>query len=226
MSRLATQFRSLLNFISGEDGLMSLQFNLAYFFGYAPWDRWGGKPLRQLRELLEGPQAIAPGRVLDLGCGMGRATIYLAQLGWKATGIDAVGRALRVARRRAATAGIEVEFVEGDITQLDRAGIVGPFDLFLDLGCFHILSDQERRRYGESIARAATANARLILFAFGHNKHFLGPRGAERDDIERSLAPDWTIVWSTPEKELPYRTPRGASATWYMLQRVSQPRAG
>jgi 2-polyprenyl-3-methyl-5-hydroxy-6-metoxy-1,4-benzoquinol methylase len=107
-------------FISGEDEPMSFQFNLAYFFGYAPWDRWGGKPLRQLRELFEGPKAIAPGRVLDLGCGMGRATIYLAQLGWKATGIDAGGRALRVARRRAATAGVDVEFVEGDITQLDR----------------------------------------------------------------------------------------------------------
>ena len=81
---------------------MSLQFQLAYLFGYAPWDRWRGKPLRRLRELFEGPQALRPGRVLDLGCGMGRATIYLAQQGWKATGVDAVERALRVARRRAA----------------------------------------------------------------------------------------------------------------------------
>lgn len=104
---------------------MPFQFNLAYLFGYTPWDRGGGKPLRQLRELFEGPKAIAPGSVLDLGCGMGRGTIYLAQLGWKATGIDAVGRALRVARRRAARAGVSVELVEGDITQLDRAGIVG-----------------------------------------------------------------------------------------------------
>jgi SAM-dependent methyltransferase len=80
---------------------MQLPFQLAYLFGYAPWDRWQGKPLRRLRELFEGPQALHPGRVLDLGCGMGRATIYLAQLGWKATGIDAVERALRVARRRA-----------------------------------------------------------------------------------------------------------------------------
>jgi SAM-dependent methyltransferase len=205
---------------------MSLRFKLAYLFGYAPWDRWRGKPLKRLRELFEGPQALSPGRVLDLGCGMGRATIYLAQLGWKATGIDAVERALRVARRRAAGSGVNVEFVQGDITQLDRAGIVGPFDLFLDLGCFHILSDQERRHYSESITRVAAAEARLIVFAFSPNKHVLGPRGAEREDIERSLSPDWTIVWSTPENELPYRTPRGASATWYMLQRVYPPPTG
>ena len=29
---------------------MSLRFELAYLFGYAPWDRWGGKPLGRLRE--------------------------------------------------------------------------------------------------------------------------------------------------------------------------------
>jgi hypothetical protein len=66
----------------------------------------------------------------------------------------------------------------------------------------------------------------LILFAFGSKQAL--PRTARQPsaDIERSLSPGWTIVWSAPEKELPYRTPRGASATWYMLQRVSQPRAG
>jgi SAM-dependent methyltransferase len=202
---------------------MSIRFELAYLFRYAPWDRWRGKPLKRLRELFEGPQAIRPGRALDLGCGMGRATIYLAQLGWKATGIDAVERALRVARRRAARRGVGAEFVHGDITQLDRAGINGPFDLFLDLGCFHILSDQERRLYGESITRVAAPDARLVLFSFSPNQHILGPRGAEREDIEQALSPDWTIVWSAPESELPYRTPRGASATWYLLRRVSSP---
>lgn len=202
---------------------MSLRFELAYLFRYAPWDRWRGRPLARLRELLEGPQAPRPGRALDLGCGMGRATIYLAQLGWRATGIDAVERALRVARQRATRAGVTAEFVHGDITRLDRAGIDGPFDLFLDLGCFHILPDRERRLYGESIARVAHPDAQLILFAFGHNRLPWGPRGAEREDIERNLSPHWTIVWSAPERDLPYRIPRGASATWYLLRRTGAP---
>lgn len=198
---------------------MPLNFELAYLFGYAPWDRWGGKPLLRLREFFEGPKALRPGRALDLGCGRGRGAIYLAQQGWKVTGIDAVERALRVARRRAARSGVNVEFVHGDLTQLDRAGITGPFDLFLDLGCFHILPDQVRARYGESITRVAAPDARLIMFAFSHNKQPFGPRGAERADIEQNLSPSWTITWSAPETNLPYRTPRGASATWYLLQR-------
>jgi SAM-dependent methyltransferase len=200
---------------------MSLRFELAYLFRYAPWDRWQGKPLRRLKELLEGPQAPRPGRALDLGCGMGRGSIYLAQLGWQVTGIDAVERALKVARLRAERAGVKPKFVRGDVTQLAGAGIQGPFDLFLDLGCFHILLDNERRRYGESIARVAAADAELILFAFGPNKLWIGPRGAERADIERCLAPYWSIVWSVTDSELPYRIPRGATATWYRLRRTA-----
>ena len=142
------------------------------------------------------------------------------------TGVDAVERALRVARRRAAQSGVEVEFVQGDVAHLDRAGIGGPFDLFLDLGCFHILPDQVRALYGASIARVAAPDARLILFAFGHNRHPFGPRGAEREEIERYLSPAWTIAWSALENDLPYRTPRGASATWYALRRSSAARSG
>jgi SAM-dependent methyltransferase len=199
---------------------MPLNFELAYLFGYAPWDRWGGKPLPRLRELFEGPQALRPGRVLDLGCGRGQGTIYLAQLGWKATGVDMVERALRVARRRAARANVPVDFVRGDVTQLDRAGITGPFDMFLDLGCFHILPDEARRLYCGSITKVAAPDARLLMFAFSHNTHFLGPRGAERDEIEQCFAPGWSIVRAMPERDLPYRTPRGATATWYLLQRL------
>jgi SAM-dependent methyltransferase len=199
---------------------MSLSFQLAYLLHYTPWDRWRGKPLKRLQELFEGPQALPPGRALDVGCGLGRASIYLAQLGWKVTGIDVVERALRVARRRARRAGVDVDFIRANLTQLDRAGISGPFDLFLDLGCFHILSDDERRQYSASIESVAAPSARLIMFAFGHNWHVLGPRGAEREDIEQSFSPGWKIIRSLPETELPYRTPRGASATWYLLERV------
>ena len=201
--------------------MLSLPFELAYFFGYTPWDRWGNKPLPRLREFFEGPDALPPSRALDVGCGRGRSAIYLAQQGWTVTGVDAVERALRVARRRAAQNGVEVELVHGDVAHLDRSGITGPFDLFLDLGCFHILPDQVRALYGASLARAAAPDARLILFAFGHNKHPFGPRGAERDEIERYLSPAWNITWSAPEHDLPYRTPRGASATWYVLRRSS-----
>src|SRR5262245_62109539 len=199
---------------------MSLRFELAYLFGYTPWDRWGGKPLGRLRKFFEGPEAPRPGRALDLGCGMGHASIYLAQQGWKVTGIDVVERALRAARRRASKQGVDVEFVHGDISRLAQAGVTGSFDLFVDLGCFHILPDRERQLYCDSILQVAAPNALLILFALGPNQHFLGPRGATRNDIERALSHGWSIESEWVEAELPYRLPKGATATWYRLRRV------
>ena len=74
---------------------MSFLFELFYLLGYTPWDLGDPLPAQRLRDVIEGPQALRPGRALDLGCGMGRYTIYLAQHGWKATGVDSVERALR-----------------------------------------------------------------------------------------------------------------------------------
>jgi 2-polyprenyl-3-methyl-5-hydroxy-6-metoxy-1,4-benzoquinol methylase len=39
----------------------------------------------------------APGKALDLGCGIGTNAITLAQYGWQATGIDFALKAIRTA---------------------------------------------------------------------------------------------------------------------------------
>jgi SAM-dependent methyltransferase len=53
-----------------------------------------------LVELVEGANPLQPGRALDLGCGAGRNTLYLARHGWDVVGIDMLGRAIDKARSR------------------------------------------------------------------------------------------------------------------------------
>jgi SAM-dependent methyltransferase len=198
---------------------VNLRFELSYLLRYAPWDRWHAQLWEPLRKLIEGPEPLPRGRAIDLGCGMGLLAIYLAQHGWRVTGIDAVERALRKARRRAAQSGVDVAFVHGDVTRIDQAKIVGPFDLLLDFGCFHTMSDCERRRYVESVSSVAADNARLLLFALGPAGFRLWPRGAQRADVERHFSSAWSIIWSAPEDKMPAAMPRGATATWYLLKR-------
>ena len=54
--------------------------------------------------MVEGADRLATGRALDLGCGTGTNSIYLAQHGWETTGVDFVPRAIGIAKRKAEAA--------------------------------------------------------------------------------------------------------------------------
>jgi SAM-dependent methyltransferase len=56
--------------------------------------------------------------LLDVACGTGNASIPAALAGAKVTGLDLTPRLLDIARERAAEAGAEVEWVEGDAQDL------------------------------------------------------------------------------------------------------------
>ena len=201
---------------------MSLLFEFFYLIGFTPWDRGDMRTPQTLRDIIEGPQKLPPGRVLDLGCGMGRHSVYLAQQGWQVTGVDAVGRALQVARRRASERNLAIDFRRGDVTLLDQAGVSGPFSLLLDSGCFHGLSEEQRRQYGPSIARVAAGDALLVMLAFGPRKTgFIGPPGAERSQIAQALSGTWRIATAAPAEDLGHPPPGGASASWYWLRRAA-----
>ena len=113
-------------------------FERAYRRGRTPWDT-GVTP----QEVVEEASAMEPGRALDLGCGTGTNVLWLAQHGWTAVGVDRSPIAIESARRRADwTSG--AMFVEGDVTRLAELQVDGPFDLILDIGCFHGLPVRRR----------------------------------------------------------------------------------
>ena len=56
-------------------------------------------------------------------------------------------------------------FVEGDVTRLAELQVDGPFDLILDIGCFHGLPVRRREAYVRQVARVARRGARMMIFA-------------------------------------------------------------
>jgi SAM-dependent methyltransferase len=201
---------------------MSLSYRLMYLLGFTPWDRDPTPTV--LHEIIEGQDARRPGRALDIGCGMGRHAIYLAEQGWQVTGVDRAGRALRVARRRAAERDVAVEFIEADITRLDgAAGALarcGPFDLLLDAGCFHSMTNAERRRYGRSIARLAAGDAELLMLAFSPRRQQAGTRGAVQQEIARNLGNGWDMIWSGDASITRVHLVGPVEASWYRFRRT------
>lgn len=64
-----------------------------------------------LVHLLELP---AGSRILDVGCGTGRHSVMLAQMGYRMTGLDVSEGMLREARAAAEQAGVDVEWIQAD----------------------------------------------------------------------------------------------------------------
>ncbi len=89
---------------------------------------------------------LVPGkRVLDLCCGPGRHSVELARRGMRVTGVDRTRSYLRRARRKAARAGLEVEFVEQDMREplgCDRFDVA--INMFTSFGYFEAPSDDLR----------------------------------------------------------------------------------
>lgn len=124
---------------------MSLWYKALYQFGLTPWeeDPTEGPAAEQISALLdreEDGREPPYGPALDLGCGSGIWSVNLAARGWRVTGIDIVPKAIRQARERAAAAGVEVRFVEGDVTALREAGGEPGFRFVLDFECFNHLT--------------------------------------------------------------------------------------
>jgi SAM-dependent methyltransferase len=59
------------------------------------------------------------GTVLDLGCGPGWSSLFLARAGWSVLGVDISERMIEIARERAAQENVSVAFAVADLEGLD-----------------------------------------------------------------------------------------------------------
>jgi SAM-dependent methyltransferase len=191
---------------------VSFVYELMYLIGFKPWDSGVSPP--ELVAAVEGPAALVPGRALDLGCGTGTNAVYLARHGWEVTAVDAVGRALRAARRKAEAAGVSPQFVQGDVTRLAELGVGGGYQLLFDLGCFHGLPTDHRDAYASGVTAAAAPGAAFLLFGFAEGAMRLGPRGVSGEELRRRL-PGWNLLDTT-------RGTDRLETWWYRLERAAE----
>lgn len=134
-----------------------LRFNLVYF-RRPPWDTRVSPP-----ELLDFVANRPPGRALDLGCGAGTNVITLAKAGWQANGVDFALEAIREGRKRLQSAGVQARLEVGDVT--DLRGFNGPYDLILDMGCYHGVPKDGRVAYRENVQRLLAPGGVFMLYA-------------------------------------------------------------
>ncbi|MFC5367550.1 class I SAM-dependent methyltransferase [Salinirubrum litoreum] len=115
----------------------------AAYTGVPNWDI--GRPQRAFVRLAA--SGLLRGPVLDIGCGTGELSLYLARQGYDVLGIDLSELAIRQAREKARWRGIPAEFLVWDALYVSRLADAGlRFRTVVDSAMFHVLGDAERDR--------------------------------------------------------------------------------
>ncbi|MEV0895555.1 bifunctional NAD(P)/FAD-dependent oxidoreductase/class I SAM-dependent methyltransferase [Actinoplanes sp. NPDC049802] len=122
---------------------------------------WSGRPNPQLVAEASG---LTPGRALDVGCGEGADTVWLAERGWQVTAVDISTVALERAAGHAAGAGVaeRVTFRHADLRS-DEPGEA--YDL-VSAQFMHLPPEERRELYARLAASVAPGGTLLVV---GHH---------------------------------------------------------
>ncbi|MDH3726917.1 MAG: class I SAM-dependent methyltransferase [Myxococcales bacterium] len=202
-----------------------MNYRLAYSVGFHPWEDAASDPpfaqkISEMFDREERGRRPPYGSALDIGTGSGIWAIELAKRGWQVTGIDIVDKALRRGRERAHEAGVDMRFVRGDVTALERADIGGSHRLVLDTGTFHDFNEEQRKAMGRGVSAITSPDATVLLLVWPKRRRPL-IRGASRDEVEEAF-PDWEITHVEPSH---FRLPKPIQLLlrpdehWYRLRR-------
>ena len=161
----------------------------------------------------------ALGHLFDVGCGNARDTFFFADQGFEVTGIDQCGRAIGVNRVRAGMLGLDVLFLEGDLTRFGYDDLSdGPYsiyarwvlhtlDPFAEERFFGILGKLENLKY--LFLECRTINDSLYsmgekvghhAFVTDHYRRFINPVDL-RTRLEAGLARHFDMLLYEESKE-------------------------
>jgi SAM-dependent methyltransferase len=189
--------------------LRRIAFNFVYLFR-PPWDT--GIPAPELVRFIAGKP---PGNGIDVGCGTGTNLLYLAQQNWKITGIDLAPLAIEKAKRKLKN--YPKTLLVADVTKLIEMALPGPYDLGLDMGCFHSLSGTDRSTYVKGIEKWIKSNGVLMIYSFQPSE-YSGLIGITRQEMSAYFKSSFELI--------NYEQGQGRPSAWYYFKRIENKPSG
>ncbi|MFC4077764.1 class I SAM-dependent methyltransferase [Salinithrix halophila] len=137
-----------------------LNWNEVYQQGNMLWDT--GSPSPELVATMMNQGLPQPGdTALDIGCGGGWESIFLAECGYQVLGIDLAPEAIKLAKQRAKEAGVQVDFRQGNALQLPVEDET--IDFITDRGCLHIIPEKDQPTYVNEVTRVLKPGGVFLL---------------------------------------------------------------
>jgi SAM-dependent methyltransferase len=144
-------------------------------------------------EVIEMANKLPPGRLLDLGCGLGRACIYLAQNGWICDGVDFIPEAVERAKALAEAAGVtqRTNFYLSSVANLE---FLQPYyDYALDVGCLHRQPTEVKQLYVRHLVRLIRPDGYYMLFGRTQDEEQPGQTWLSEAGVYRLFEKDFVV---------------------------------
>lgn len=120
----------------------------------------------------------------------------LAMSGFEVTGIDLIEDAISDAKAKAIERHVKVSFVAGEVLQMDWLFMEGEFDIVIDAGLFHVMTDDERPVFVRPVHRVLKAGGKYFMLCFSDKEpEGYGPRRVSKAEIERTFTPLFNIIY-------------------------------
>lgn len=161
-----------------------------------PWHH--AEPPALLAEALDAGRE--PGTALDVGCGAGTYSMYMARRGYRVTGVDFMPEAVELLRRQAADSGLKVTAIQADILVWAPPHAC---DVVLDVGCLHSLGTGRHPLYKAQLLRWLSPGGDFVLVHCGRRGWWdqwpIGPDRVSREVLVRLFAPELVLQAYRPE---------------------------
>ncbi len=131
---------------------------------------------------------IRPGQaVLDVGCGSGVESVFLARNGCRVVGVDASMPALGLARSQALASEVAVDWCRSDVRKLPVASAV--VDVVIDRGCLHVIARRARPIYAGEVTRVLRPGGVVLLRGAMRDDDDAGVVGMDEAELDRLFPP-------------------------------------
>lgn len=187
------------------------------------------KPDENLVSFVE-KSALKNGVALDIGCGNGRNSIYLATNGYKTKGIDFSDTSIKWAKENAGKKNVEVSFINQSFFDFEET--IETYDLIHDSGCLHHIKPHRRSQYLQKIHSLLKSNGHFSLTCFNlkggvnisdydvyREASMQGGLGFSEVKMKKVLEPYFEIIEFREMKELNDESTFGKDICWTVLMK-------
>lgn len=134
------------------------------------------------------------GKLLDIGCGNGKNTIFFDKKGFDTLGVDFTRSALDLCRKNAKRERSKAKFKVADVIE---SNFKEKFEVVIDCGCLHHIRKKFWKKYLKNILNSVKKEGYFYLHGFSDNSYKLG--FAPRNRNWRVKRGHYTHFFSTKE---------------------------